>query len=228
MMRDKHGIRIEVCDAGAGFDIDVLGTHDEAQPPKFGLFSIRERMKAFGGTLELVTAPGRGTTAVLLLPLEEAVERCANSVLHDSLDQGEAAVPPRLTTETVSSGPKALTVILVDDHAMMRQGLRSVLEAHPDIQIIGEASDGDEAVAMVHALQPAVVVMDINMPRLNGIEATARIKTRYPGIRVIGLSVNAGPNNREAMLNAGADMLLTKEAAVEELYRGIQSVVLHL
>jgi len=63
------------------------------------------------------------------------------------------------------------------------------------------------------------------MPRLNGIEATARIKAHYPDIRVIGLSVNAGPNNREAMLQAGADMLLTKEAAVEELYRGIQSVV---
>jgi DNA-binding NarL/FixJ family response regulator len=137
-------------------------------------------------------------------------------------------VPPQLATTMVSSGPKALTVILVDDHAMMRQGLRSVLEAHPDIQIVGEASDGDEAVAMAHSLQPAVVVMDINMPRLNGIEATARIKAQYPGIRIIGLSVNAGPNNREAMLKAGADMLLTKEAAVEELYRGIQSVVLHL
>ena len=130
-----------------------------------------------------------------------------------------------MTPPTPFTFPKALTVILVDDHAMMRQGLRSVLEAHADIQIVGEASDGQEAVAMVHALQPAVVVMDINMPRLNGIEATAQIKAQYPGIRVIGLSVNAGPNNREAMLQAGADMLLTKEAAVEDLYRCIQSVV---
>jgi DNA-binding NarL/FixJ family response regulator len=73
-----------------------------------------------------------------------------------------------------------------------------------------------------------VVIMDINMPRLNGIEATSRIKAQYPDIRVIGLSVNAGPNNKEAMLKAGADMLLTKEAAVEELYRGIQRIVQHL
>jgi DNA-binding NarL/FixJ family response regulator len=116
-------------------------------------------------------------------------------------------------------------VLLVDDHAMMRQGLRSVLEAHADIHIVGEASDGQEAVTMVQALEPAVVVMDINMPRLNGIEATAQIKAQHPGVRVIGLSVNAGPNNREAMLQAGADMLLTKEAAVEDLYRCIQSVV---
>ena len=123
------------------------------------------------------------------------------------------------------SPQKALTVLLVDDHAMMRQGLRSVLEAHADIQIIGEAADGQEAVAMTDTLRPAVVIMDINMPRLNGIEATARIKGEHPDIRVIGLSVNAGPNNKEAMLKAGADMLLTKEAAVEELYRCIQSVV---
>ena len=108
---------------------------------------------------------------------------------------------------------------------MMRQGLRSVLEAHDDIQIVGEASDGYEAIEMADTLRPAVVVMDINMPRLNGIEATTRIKALYPEIRVIGLSVNAGPNNKEAMLKAGADMLLTKEAAVEELYRGIQKVV---
>jgi DNA-binding NarL/FixJ family response regulator len=99
------------------------------------------------------------------------------------------------------------------------------LEAHSDIHIIGEASDGQDAVTMADALRPAVVVMDINMPRLNGIEATARIKSQYPDIRVIGLSVNAGPNNREAMLKAGADILLTKEAAVEELYRSIQTVV---
>jgi len=228
MKRDEHGIRIEVRDEGAGFDVGVLHTHENGQPPKFGLFSIRERMKAFGGRLELVSAPGKGTTAVLVLPLEEVVECFPKSLRHDGVASGGTPLPTRVSTATASSGPKALSVILVDDHAMMRQGLRSVLEAHPDIEIVGEASDGDEALAMVHSLQPAVVVMDINMPRLNGIEATARIKAQYPGIRVIGLSVNAGPNNREAMLKAGADMLLTKEAAVEELYRGIQSVVPHL
>jgi PAS domain S-box-containing protein len=225
MRRDDKGVQIEVRDAGAGFDVSVLKAHEGTQPPKFGLFSIRERMKAFGGTLELVTAPGKGTSAVLVLPLEKVAAPGAARLVHDGVSRGEGTIAQRLTTATASSATKPLTVLLVDDHAMMRQGLRSVLEAHPDIQIIGEAADGQEAVAMVDTLQPAVVVMDINMPRLNGIEATARIKDRYPRIRVIGLSVNAGQNNREAMLKAGADILLTKEAAVEELYRSIQSVV---
>jgi len=229
---EERGIRLEVRDAGVGFDLSVVRPQDGGQPLKFGLFSIRERMKAFGGRLELVTAPGKGTTALLVLPLQERVESQPTGLLHHGVTSARAAIREHVheqpTSELMPSVQRALTVLLVDDHAMMRQGLRSVLEAHADIQIVGEASDGHEAVALADTLRPAVVIMDINMPRLNGIEATSRIKAQYPDIRVIGLSVNAGPNNKEAMLKAGADMLLTKEAAVEELYRGIQRIVQHL
>jgi signal transduction histidine kinase/ActR/RegA family two-component response regulator len=229
---EERGIRLEVRDTGAGFDLSVVRPQDGGQPLKFGLFSIRERMKAFGGRLELVTAPGKGTTAILVLPLQESVESQPAGLLHHGLTSARTAVREHVheqpTSELMPSVQRALKVLLVDDHAMMRQGLRSVLEAHADIQIVGEASDGHEAVALADTLRPAVVIMDINMPRLNGIEATSRIKAQYPDIRVIGLSVNAGPNNKEAMLRAGADMLLTKEAAVEELYRGIQRIVQHL
>ena len=215
--------------AGAGLDAAVIQSQgDRAQPLKFGLFASRERMKAFGGRLEVVTAPEEGTTAVLVLPLQQMVKPRTVGVFHDGVRPSTPVARERLTGDLKPKVNKALTVLLVDDHAMMRQGLRSVLEAHADIQIVGEASDGHEAVEMADALQPAVVIMDINMPRLNGIEATARIKAQYPDIRVIGLSVNAGPNNKEAMLKAGADMLLTKEAAVEELYRGIQNIVARL
>jgi len=225
LMREEDDLRIEVRDSGAGFDVAVVQSNDgSSHPLKFGLFSIRERMKAFGGKLELVTAPGKGTTAILVLPLQEMTEPVA-ALFHDGIIPSRTDGRERVTNELIPYVHKALTVLLVDDHAMMRQGLRSVLEAHDDIQIVGEASDGYEAIEMADTLRPAVVVMDINMPRLNGIEATTRIKSLYPEIRVIGLSVNAGPNNKEAMLKAGADMLLTKEAAVEELYRGIQKVV---
>jgi PAS domain S-box-containing protein len=224
LRRDGEYLCLEVSDTGVGFDPAIVQPHEGAHPPKFGLFSIRERMKAFGGRLDLVTAAGKGTSALLVLPLEKGLEQRGVGPVDDKVTADNAA-SERSSRESTPSTPKALTVLLVDDHAMMRQGLRSVLEAHTDIQIIGEASDGQEAVTMADSLRPAVVVMDINMPRLNGIDATARIKAQYPDIRVIGLSVNAGPNNREAMLKAGADMLLTKEAAVEELYRGIQTVV---
>lgn len=108
---------------------------------------------------------------------------------------------------------------------MVRQGLRSVLEGYPDVELIGEAGNGADAVAMTARLGPALVVMDINMPIMNGIDATARIRAEHPGVLIIGLSVNAGGDNQTAMLKAGAYALLTKEAAVVHLYDVIQKAV---
>jgi DNA-binding NarL/FixJ family response regulator len=118
-----------------------------------------------------------------------------------------------------------IRVLLVDDHEMVREGLRSLLEMYPDFQVVGEAANGEEALEAVRTLQPSVVVMDINMPKLNGIEATARIKRRDSHVVVVGLSVNASEESRKAMAAAGASSLLTKEAAVEQLYEEIKESV---
>lgn len=118
-----------------------------------------------------------------------------------------------------------IRVLLVDDHAMVRQGLRSLLQTYPDFEVVGEACNGEEALRCVQELSPSVVVMDITMPKLNGIEATARIKKKYPHVVVVGLSVNASKENRKAMTAAGAEMLITKEAAVEQLYEEIKESV---
>jgi DNA-binding NarL/FixJ family response regulator len=114
---------------------------------------------------------------------------------------------------------------LVDDHLMVRQGLRAVLEAYADIELVGEAANGEEALRLADQQRPSVVVMDINMPKMNGIEATEKIKKRSPETVVIGLSVNAEGANQEAMKRAGAVLLMTKEAAVEELYVAIVGAV---
>jgi DNA-binding NarL/FixJ family response regulator len=116
-------------------------------------------------------------------------------------------------------------VLIADDHAMVRQGLRSVLEGFSDIDVVGEASNGREAVDLTERFKPSAIVMDINMPLMNGIEATATIKTRHPDIVVIGMSVNASVDNHDAMRTAGASMLLTKEAAVDQLHGAIQRAV---
>lgn len=118
-----------------------------------------------------------------------------------------------------------IRVLLVDDHVMVRQGLRVVLDAYADVELIGEAGNGEEAIQLVDRLRPAVVVMDINMPKMDGIEATEQIKRRYPETIVIGISVNAAKENEESMIRAGAVRLMTKEAAVEQLYDEIQKAV---
>lgn len=124
-----------------------------------------------------------------------------------------------------TKGKTIVQVLLVDDHAMVRQGLRSVLDAYEDLQVVGEAQNGAEAVQLVEQLRPRVVVMDINMPTMNGIEATTQIKTHWPQTIVIGISVNTEDDNSRAMRRAGADALQTKEAAVEQLYDVIRDAM---
>ena len=119
----------------------------------------------------------------------------------------------------------AIRVLLVDDHAMVRETLRSVLEGYPNLAVVGEASNGEEAVQLVHELTPSVVVMDINMPKLNGIDATMRIKKSYPQVVIVGLSVSATDTHRREMQGAGATALISKYMAVEQLYIEIQAAI---
>jgi DNA-binding NarL/FixJ family response regulator len=118
-----------------------------------------------------------------------------------------------------------IRVLIVDDHVMVRQGLRALLQSYPNLEVVGEAGNGEEAVLNAAKLQPTIVVMDIGMPSLDGIGATRLIKTQYPQMAVLGLSVNAPTYHVDAMLKAGAFEVLTKEKAVDELYSAIQRAI---
>lgn len=215
----QEALRVEVRDQGVGFDVAALT--QAGLSPKFGLFSIRERMTALGGSFTIQSEDGHGTLAVLTLPMPREVP-------HPSPELEPAVQRRALIAQLASQAVQADTgvqVLLVDDHAMIRQGLRSVLERYSDICVVGEACDGVEAIAQADRLCPSVVVMDINMPNMNGIDATSMIKTRHPEMVVIGLSVNASPENDHAMRGAGAVLLLTKEAAVEQLHACIREAM---
>ena len=116
-----------------------------------------------------------------------------------------------------STRTDVIRVLLVDDVESVRQTLRSILATYPNFEIVGEACNGEEALESVQLLRPSVVVMDINMPRLDGIKATTLIKRVYPHIVVVGLSVYANDDTRKAMTAAGATTVISKEAAVEQL-----------
>ena len=226
LFRANGNLHIQVRDEGVGFE-SVEANGINSSPPKFGLFSIRERMKALGGVLDIQSSPGVGTTATMRIPLtirEGTASRMDASVESETVKLGGLS-RPSVWDSSACNASATLRVLLVDDHAMVRQGLRSVLETYSDIEVIGEASDGHQAVLSAEELQPSVIVMDINMPKMNGIEATRYIKQETPDVIVIGLSVNADENNQQAMRDAGAAMLLTKEAAVEQLYSAIQQAV---
>lgn len=117
-----------------------------------------------------------------------------------------------------------IKIILVDDHKLMREGLSSLLGAQPDIHVVAQAENGREAVQMVEKLHPDVVVMDVSMPDLNGIDATRQIISRAPKTRVIALSMHSDRQFIVEMLRAGACGYLLKDSAVEDLASAIQKV----
>ena len=118
-----------------------------------------------------------------------------------------------------------LRVLLVDDQAMVRQALRSALQDYPNIEVVGEASDGEEAVAAASKLQPSVIVMDISMTKMDGITATRLIKAQHPQIAVIGLSIHFEDSQVVAMQQAGAFDVLHKDSAVTQLYSAVQRAI---
>ncbi len=114
-------------------------------------------------------------------------------------------------------------MLLVDDHVVMRQGLSHLLGMEPDIEVVGEASDGRTAVEMAGRLRPDVVMMDINMPGMDGIEATRLIHAQFPDVRVIGLSMFEEGERAQAMRDAGAVNYLTKSGPSDALVAAIRA-----
>ena len=125
----------------------------------------------------------------------------------------------------MASGNK-IRVLLVDDDVRVRETLSSILKAYSNIEVVGEASDGDEAVTSVGTLRPAVVVMDITMKKMDGITAARLIKAQYPAVFVVGCSAHTKEYNLYAMQRVRAfEVLLTKEDAAENLYHAIQRIM---
>ena len=206
-------LQLVVSDHGSGFDRDSLAARPLAV--HFGLFSIRERMKAMGGFFQLDSAPGDGTTITLTLPVRTDGEHAPAQTAMD----GHQYEPQ------VGKASRVQRILLVDDHPLIRQGLRTLLDDHDDVIVIGEAGNGVEAVSMAAAMQPDVIVMDVNMPQMDGLQATKHIKAAQPDVVIIGLSVNTSTPLVEAMKLAGASAFMSKEAAAADLHETISALI---
>jgi DNA-binding NarL/FixJ family response regulator len=119
---------------------------------------------------------------------------------------------------------KKLRILLADDHVVMREGLKLLVNAQTDMEVVGEASDGKQALQKAGELQPDVVVMDISMPELNGAQATERVKKRDPSVKVLALTMHEDEDHLRQLLKAGASGYVIKHAAAEELTQAIRLV----
>jgi DNA-binding NarL/FixJ family response regulator len=120
---------------------------------------------------------------------------------------------------------KTISILIADDHPLVRKALRFVLQDQDDFEVIAEASDGEEAVELTEKLHPNVVIMDISMPKLNGLEATKIIKSKLPGTVILVLTVHGEADHIIGILEAGAAGYLTKTAFGEEVVQSIRSVI---
>jgi DNA-binding NarL/FixJ family response regulator len=123
------------------------------------------------------------------------------------------------------AGPRTIRVLIVDDHALFRRGLDRVLGTEPDIEVVGEAADGLEAVVRADELAPDVVIMDVRMPGATGIEAARRIRDRRPEIKVIMLTVSDLADDLYDSVRAGVQGYLLKEVAIDEVADGVRAVM---
>ena len=118
----------------------------------------------------------------------------------------------------------SIKILLCDDHQIVRQGLRALLDRNPDMEVIGEAGDGRSVLRMTEELSPDVIVIDVSMPNLNGIEATRQITSRDPKVKVIALSVYSDKRFIFGMIKAGALGYLVKDCVFDELIEAIRAV----
>jgi DNA-binding NarL/FixJ family response regulator len=130
------------------------------------------------------------------------------------------------TADVVSATPEAVRVVLVDDHDLFRTGLRNLLEEQEGVQVLGEAADGAEAVQLVREAAPDVVVMDLNMPKMSGVEATKQITAESPLTRVIVLTISDQDADVMDAIVAGACGYLLKDATIESVVSGIRSAAI--
>ena len=119
---------------------------------------------------------------------------------------------------------RKIKVVVADDHTILRQGIKALLDNQEGIEVVGEAKDGREAIKTIEELSPDVILMDIAMPGLNGLEATRRIKKKFPKIKVVVLTMHANEEYIFQILNAGADGYLVKETAFQDLISAINAV----
>ncbi|MGE0645868.1 MAG: response regulator [Nitrospira sp.] len=207
---DQGHFRISVVDNGKGFDMRALSSTTKG----YGLFSIQERIEGLGGIFTLHSSPGSGTRIELLVPFPNLIEA-----------QDVNAEAPGIV-DTAPESPKLCRVMIVDDHALIRQELAKLLTAMEGVTVIGEATNGHEGVRLARTLRPELILMDVNMPGIDGIEATKQIVAQHPHIHIIGITVNTDNEIHARMIAAGAAVSLNKNTLARELQPTV-SWILH-
>lgn len=224
-------LSVAVEDDGVGF-ADPPGAFLNGAGGHFGLDSIHQRVELFEGSLTLTAATAAraaadaapdadadseaggnpGARAVITLPL----------IAGNLRDAAPWQAPSEATAEAPAGAPRRVRLLIVDDHEMIRRGLRSMLACEPGIEIVGEARDGHEAVRLAAELDPDVILMDLFMPGADGLQATREILSARPRAQVVAMSTSNDEHVVAPVLQAGASAFLSKTCSLEQLKAAIR------
>ncbi len=223
--QEDDWLTVVVEDHGTGFD---AAASQGGRRDGFGLFSIRERLTAAGGKLVMQSAPGKGTRATLHTRAESVHTQLVWQPAVGANDASGVLAPQGRGLN--GSGFLALDdtrirVLVVDDHAIVREGIANILRSDDRLTVVGEAADGVQAIKAVEVQRPDVVLLDVNMPRMNGVEAAREIIRRWPKTLIVGLSVLGDELTARTMIEAGAAAFIPKSGDSEQMISTVVGLV---
>lgn len=211
----RDTVTLIVEDDGAGFD--PARSAVAQQEGSYGLFGMRERARLLGGTVLVDSTPGWGTRIRVDLPYRPT------SSLPQPVDRVPAIPQPGAPAHALEEAAPPIRVVIADDHVVTRQGIRSLLQTTADIRVVGEAANGEEAVHRAAELEPDVVLMDLQMPGIDGIEGLRRLHEALPELPVVILTTYASDSAIAEALAAGARGFLHKNAELAELISAVRA-----
>ena len=216
---EENKLCLYVQDNGNGFDPSEICASENMQQG-VGLFSIQERINLIGGEFEIKSKSGHGSRFNIFLPYEEETGP-------GSADEAPADSPNTIVDNNESDHENTdIRVLLADDHAIFRKGVYQSLKEAAGIKVVGQAHDGLEIVELAEQLRPDVILMDINMPGIDGIEATHRIYQAHPEIKILALSMYEKKDYARDMISAGAVDFISKGSSSAEMVAAIKDAVM--
>jgi len=213
---DEDEFKLEVGDSGKGMPAEkAKASGGGVAPLGVGIQGMRQRIRQLSGRLEILSQLGKGTVVVAMLPLQELslpvdLESLAGASEEDGASERKSA---------------ARRILVADDHEMLRRGVRSMLESEAGLQICGEAIDGIDAVEKTLSLKPDLVILDINMPALNGLAVVRQILRARPETKILIFTVHDSDQTSQESFHAGAHGFLSKGKAGRDLIAAVKAVL---
>lgn len=216
-------MRLEVRDFGKGMCADAPSSSPaNVASLGVGIQGMHERMRQLSGRLEVSSQPDAGTSVLATIPIQRALAQAEPAI---ATEETSAVSLEEVRDAARVGGGARKRILIADDHEMLRHGVRSLLEMRTDWEICGEAVNGKDAVEKAEGLKPDLIILDMNMPELNGLEAARRILRSVPVTKILVFTVHDSDQATQEVLASGAHAYLSKSRAGQDLLRTVQDLL---